>query len=157
MELILRIERNITVFLILSAGVLGLTQIIGRYLFNWGVVWGEGIIIMLTVWGALLASASILETKGHVVMDAVVQMLPSRIQKITLFLASILTSVFFIWLCYLSFKNLFFLVEYGGTSLHTYLPAWVEFIGVPISLALGVFHSLAQVVKGIRGFINNGN
>jgi TRAP-type C4-dicarboxylate transport system permease small subunit len=148
---LIRFEQWVIVLFILGAAFIGITQIILRYLFGLGFVWSDGIVIMLTIGGSLTAAACVIETKGHIAIDILVLKLPQNMQRFTEILAHLLTTIFLITLCLLSFSNIKFLFNFGGKSLITYLPAWVEFLVLPIPLSLMVIHSALHVIRSFKG------
>ena len=151
MSRLIRIERAVTVFLILAAASFSLITIIARYFFGLGFPWSDGIFVMLTIWGGLIASATIIDKRGHICMDAVISKFPSNMQRWLTLLGDLIATFFLLFLLTLSINQLVFLFYSGGNSLLTYLPAWIEFIGIPISLVFMVIHYLVHVFRGLKG------
>jgi TRAP-type C4-dicarboxylate transport system permease small subunit len=148
---LIRFEQSIIVLFILGAAFIGIIQIILRYLFGLGFVWSDGIVIMLTIGGSLTASATVIEKKGHIAIDILVQKLPQHMQRFMQIVANLLTTIFLLILCLLSFSHIKFLYNFGGESLITYLPAWVEFSVLPATLTLMVIHSALHVIRSFKG------
>ncbi|HET7629390.1 MAG TPA: TRAP transporter small permease subunit [Bacillales bacterium] len=151
MTYIMRLEKWLTTFCLLGAVALGIVQIIARYVFSTGWPWGNGIVVMLAVWGSLFAGAAAIESREHISIDIVMKAFPISWQSKINLIANLLTTLFVGTLCYFSIHYFFFLVEFGGTSLLTYLPAWVEFIGIPVSTFFMTIHGFRNVVSLIRG------
>jgi C4-dicarboxylate transporter DctQ subunit len=147
----MRLEKWLTTICLLGAVVVGIVQIIARYVFSTGWPWGNGIVVMLAVWGSLFAGAAAIESKEHISIDIVMKAFPPSWQNKINLIAHCLTTVFVATLCYFSINYFFFLVEFGGTSLLTYLPAWVDFLGIPVSTFFMTIHGVRNVVRSLRG------
>jgi TRAP-type C4-dicarboxylate transport system permease small subunit len=151
MKRLIKIEKSIAITFLLISGTFGLFNIFARYLFGLGWPWSDGIVVMFTIWGSLIASAIVIEQKGHIVIDVIIAKLKPPYHKIAVFVSNLITTTFLTILFLLSLNQLKFLLSFGGTSLQTYLPAWIEFIGVPFSLFLMVLHSTHRTIVSIRG------
>jgi TRAP-type C4-dicarboxylate transport system permease small subunit len=151
MKQLIKIEKMIAVTLLSIAGSFGMFNIFARYIFGIGWPWSDGIIVMFTIWGSFIASAVVIEQKEHIVIDAFIERLKPRLYKIAVIIANLLTIIFVSALLVLSLNHIKFLFDFGGTSLQTYLPAWLEFIGIPLSLLLMTFHSIHRTIATIRG------
>ena len=150
LELLVRIEGWLAGFLISAGATFGLLVIILRYFFGIGWPWTEGVVVMLTVWGALVAGATAIEKQEHISLDLVVKRLPPRLHKGVTVLAYLLTTLFVAALCWFSMNYVIFLFRTGATSIITSLPTWLEFLGVPVATLLMTIHGAHRTVSGLR-------
>lgn len=146
----MRIEGWLAAFLISFGAAFGLLVIILRYFFGMGWPWSEGIVVMLTVWGALLAGATAIEKREHISLDLAVRRLPLRLHNSVAVLAHLLTTLFVATLWWFSMNYVIFLYRTGATSVVTSLPTWVEFSGVPVATLLMTIHGVHHTVSGLR-------
>jgi TRAP-type C4-dicarboxylate transport system permease small subunit len=145
-----RVEGWAAAALIVGGATLGFVAIVLRYLFDIGWPWTEGIVVMLTVWGALLAGAVAIHEQAHLSLDLLVKRLPTRFQKPASVLRNLLTMAFTGILFVLSVNYWLFLIQSGSLSFVTYLPNWVPFSGVPVALLLMTLHSLYQIINDVQ-------
>lgn len=150
LKVLLKIERAFIVLLLSVAAVFEVFQIVARATTGVGWAWGNGVVVMLTIWACFLAGAVGIELGDHIALDIVAKRLPGRSRNVIQILVDILLLVFVGTLFAFSLNYLVFLTQFGGTSLNTYLPAWVEFLGVPVSACLMTIHSLHQLVLHVR-------
>ena len=80
------IWNRIELLLIGVLGALALTvgtfQVIGRYVNkNFAFIYGEEVVVYLTVWAVFLASSQLVRTDGHVRPDVILRILPPQGQR----------------------------------------------------------------------------
>ena len=77
-----RIERFLIGLLGAMAMLIGLVQVIGRYVApRYAISWAEEVIVYLIVWGIMLAASQLVRTDGHVRPDLVLRAVSPRIQR----------------------------------------------------------------------------
>lgn len=150
MNFVARLEGWLAAILIFAGGALGLMGIILRYLFGLTWPWTEGIVVVLTVWGALLAGAVAVHDNSHLSLDLLVKQLPTRLRQIALVFRHLAVVIFTGSLFLLSMNYWLFLFQAGSRSFVTYLPNWVTFSGLPVALLFMVIHSLYHTVNSLR-------
>jgi C4-dicarboxylate transporter, DctQ subunit len=77
-----RIERFLIGLLGAMAMLIGLVQVIGRYVApRYAISWAEEVIVYLIVWGIMLAASQLVRTDGHVRPDLVLRAVSPRVQR----------------------------------------------------------------------------
>lgn len=90
---------------VLTAMVLILTlvilaQIFWRYVLAWPLVWSEELSLILMCWTTFLGSALLMQSREHLAIDVFVALMPAPLARATAVLASVLITVFCIFLAY---------------------------------------------------------
>jgi C4-dicarboxylate transporter, DctQ subunit len=77
-----RIERFLIGLLGAMAMLVGLVQVIGRYIApRYAISWAEEVIVYLIVWGIMLAASQLVRTDGHVRPDLVLRAVSPNVQR----------------------------------------------------------------------------
>jgi C4-dicarboxylate transporter DctQ subunit len=77
-----RIERLLIGLLGAAALVVGALQVVGRYVDQrFAFIYGDEMIVYVTVWAVFLASSQLVRTDGHVRPDIVLRLLPPQAQR----------------------------------------------------------------------------
>ena len=77
-----KFERLLIGLLGAAAMLIGLVQVIGRYLApRYAISWAEEVIVYLIVWAIMLAASQLVRTDGHVRPDLVLRVASPRIQR----------------------------------------------------------------------------
>jgi C4-dicarboxylate transporter, DctQ subunit len=75
-------ERFLIGLLGAAAMLIGLAQVVGRYIApRYAISWAEEVIVYLIVWGIMLAASQLVRTDGHVRPDLVLRAVPPRVQR----------------------------------------------------------------------------
>lgn len=88
-------------------------QIVSRYFFKLPLVWSEEMALVLMLWITFLGAALLLESKEHISIDFLVEMMPHATQRTLEIVATVLLLVFNVALTYGSFL----VVEATRTSI----------------------------------------
>lgn len=100
-----RIERLLIGLLGAAALVVGLLQVIGRYVDpRLGFIYGEEIVIYVTVWAVFLATSQLVRSDGHVRPDIVLRLLPPQAQRVVEIFNCCVAIVFCIGLTWCGFQ-----------------------------------------------------
>jgi C4-dicarboxylate transporter DctQ subunit len=77
-----KVERFLIGLLGAAAMLVGLVQVVGRYIApRYAIFWAEEVIVYLIVWGIMLASSQLVRTDGHVRPDLVLRATAPRLQR----------------------------------------------------------------------------
>jgi C4-dicarboxylate transporter, DctQ subunit len=77
-----KVERFLIGLLGLAAMIIGLVQVVGRYVApRYAISWAEEVIVYLIVWGIMLAASQLVRTDGHVRPDLVLRAVSPRVQR----------------------------------------------------------------------------
>jgi C4-dicarboxylate transporter DctQ subunit len=150
-----RISSNVIsatiVILSLTALFIGTMQVVLRYAFNTGFPWSEGIFVMLTVWAMLIAGIRAARQGLHVRVDIGVLLLPPALRRIAegiAVFASIALSGYF---AYCGALYVHFVWSIDATSAEAYLPVWIIYLIVPVSMAGFCIRYLQRILLWRRG------
>lgn len=147
MRVLTHIESLVSFVLIMVALVLGLLQILLREAFHVGLVWGNGILVMLTVWAALIAASVGVERGAHISLDLLTDRLRGRTKRLVQMVTVALTLAFVLAILYYSVQYELFVAATGIDSISTYIPQWIEFLGVPVAMLLMAIHLGRQLLR----------
>jgi C4-dicarboxylate transporter DctQ subunit len=77
-----KIERGLIGILGAAAMLVGLAQVVGRYIApRYAISWAEEVIVYLVVWGIMLAASQLVRTDGHVRPDLVLRAVSPSVQR----------------------------------------------------------------------------
>jgi C4-dicarboxylate transporter DctQ subunit len=134
-----RIANNVVsaavVVLTLAALFIGTMQVALRYAFNTGFPWSEGIFVMLTVWAMLLAGIRTARDGLHVRVDVALMLMPPAVRAVAEGVAVIAAIALSGFYAYCGALYLHFVWSIDATSAETYLPVWVIYLVLPVSMA----------------------
>lgn len=119
-----------------AAAVLGMTEVLLRYLFATGIYWVEGVLIMLVVYAALVGASAGVRQNIHVRLDVLVAKLPP-LPRWWAYLTSDLLCLFFaLALWYFGILYLLQVIGFGEMNAETEMPEWVHYLAVPLGMGL---------------------
>jgi C4-dicarboxylate transporter DctQ subunit len=77
-----KVERFLIGLLGAAAMLVGLVQVVGRYIApRYAISWAEEVIVYLIVWGIMLAASQLVRTDAHVRPDLVLRAVSPRVQR----------------------------------------------------------------------------
>jgi C4-dicarboxylate transporter DctQ subunit len=77
-----KVERTLIGLLGAAAMLVGLVQVVGRYVApRYAISWAEEVIVYLVVWGIMLAASQLVRTDGHVRPDLVLRATSPQVQR----------------------------------------------------------------------------
>lgn len=110
------------------------SNVVGRYIFSYGLTWAEELSRFLFVWLTFLGAVLALTRKAHIGMDAIVSILPRQYAKIMKGIAIALTIVFFVVLAWQSISLIERSMSFKTPALG--IPRGYIYTIVPISSVL---------------------
>jgi len=148
-NIIQKFEGRCLVFLISCMLVLGLMQVISRFVIQQPIGWSEPMLTYMFVWSCFLGASLAVAKRAHFEVELFVDHLTPAMQKyIALFVHVLITlfSVVMVW------KGLI-LVEANQTQEMAAMPfsmVW-PYLVMPVSGLFVIIHSLTQVAKSLCG------
>lgn len=129
-----RIERTLVGALGAIAMLVGLVQVIGRYLFPaYAISWAEEVIVYLIVWGVMIISSQLVRTDGHVRPDLVLRLVGTKGQRWLETFNCIVALVFcagMIWYGTQIVASSWQLDEHSSTDFS--FPMWIYYTALPV-------------------------
>src|SRR3974390_3745536 len=133
-----RIEQFLIGLLGAMAMLIGLVQVIGRYVApRYAISWAEEGIVFLIVWGIMLAASQLVRTDGHVRPDLLLRAVPPRAQRwmeVTNCIAALLFCAGLAWYGWSIVETSWQLDERSSSDLQ--FPMWIYSAAVPTGALL---------------------
>jgi len=146
-----RIPYVLTGTLLLIAIGINFANVIARYFFFEAIFWAEEVLIYMTLWGVILACATITYQGLHIRMDLFSNMLRSPIKEIVGAFTALLMICASIYVVLQSYQVVGMFWQSGEVSITAEIPLTIPHIAVPIAfslMALGVVIRLRSYITG---------
>lgn len=115
-------EESFVSLLLVSMTLLVFAEVIARFLFNIGFLWMEEVTLTLGAWFVLFGASYGVKVGAHIGVDAFVQALPEKAQKITAIAAVLICLCYCSFFLYGSWNYLAKMYSIGITMEDVYLP-----------------------------------
>jgi TRAP-type C4-dicarboxylate transport system permease small subunit len=137
--------------LIFVAFVIGVMQVVLRYVFNTGFPWTEGIFITLTVWALLLSGGRAVRDGLHIRVDVFVMNLPAGMRRPIHFFANLVSLGLCVFYIYCGFLYTHFIWQINVISTDAYIPEWIIYAIIPLSMTVFMIRYLQVIWWSISG------
>lgn len=138
--------------LFLLAGAMLTYEVVARYFFTAPTIWAAELSQLCLIWGSLIGMAWLLGARRHIAVDAVVQLLPRSVRRVTEALAMAVVAVFSAWVVVYGWDIFLDSFERGRTTGSMLdLPAWVAELSVPFGFAMLFVQAVIEFFKAWRG------
>jgi len=144
------VETGVIVLLSSVALVLGVMQVVLRYVFNTGFPWTEAVFVTLTIWAMFFGGSRAVRDGVHVRVDVLAMVLPravGRFLDLLGMLASLALTSFFFY-CGLQYTQ--FVHQMGIRDIETNVPDAVTYAIVPITMAAFAIRYVILIVDWVR-------
>ena len=149
-----RIERLLVGLLGALAMVVGLVQVLGRYLFPaQAISWAEEVIVYLVVWAVMIVSSQLVRTDGHVRPDLVLRLVPPAGQRWMEAFNCLVALVFcggMVWYGWQIVDTSLMLDERSSTALAA--PMWIYYCALPAGGVLMTIRYLIRLYRYLFAF-----
>jgi TRAP-type C4-dicarboxylate transport system permease small subunit len=125
--------------------ILASSQIILRNLFDYGFTWGEPLLQQLVLWLGLMGAMIATRLDKHIVVDALLRILPPSGQRITAVGIKLGTSIVCGLLAYHSARMVIMDYEYQSMVFAS-TPAWIAESIMPIAFSVMSLRFLLQAI-----------
>jgi len=136
---------------LVAAGFVLTYSVIVRYFLKISTDWQDELSVFLIVGAVFMSSAAVQAFRGHVAIEAIVGLLPprvNRIRQIVVDLASLAFCAFFAWK---SWTLLYEAVDEGYHSGSTWAPPlWIPYLLMALGMTLLSIQILLQLVSELR-------
>lgn len=139
----------VLVFMLLAMALVLFAQIVFRYFFEMPLVWSEEMALVFMLWITFLGAALLLDSKEHISIDFLVEMMPQALQRGVAIFSAVLMLGFNVALTY----GAFLVVEATASSITPGMKisvAW-HYGGAMVGGLLLLMVSLDQLVETIKG------
>jgi C4-dicarboxylate transporter DctQ subunit len=149
-----RIERILVGLLGALAMLVGLVQVLGRYLWPaLAISWAEEVIVYLIVWAVMIVSSQLVRTDGHVRPDLVLRLVPPAGQRWLEAFNCIVALAFcggMVWYGWQIVETSWLLDETSSSGLA--FPMWLYYAALPAGGALMVMRYLVRLYRYLFRF-----
>ena len=144
-----RIEETLVGLLGLIALVIGLLQVVGRYIDPARAIsYAEEVIVYLIIWAIMIVSSQLVRRDGHVRPDLVLRLLPPRWLRLTEIFNCLVAIVFcasLVWYGYEIVDTSLLIDETSSTDLQ--FPMWIYYLALPVGSALMLVRYVMRLVR----------
>jgi C4-dicarboxylate transporter DctQ subunit len=148
------IEQTLAGLLGLCALVIGLVQVIGRYLTpQHAISYAEEVIVYLVIWAVMLTSSQLVRRDGHVRPDVVLRLMPPGAQRWMEAFNCLVAIVFcgaLVWYGWQIVATAQLLDERSSTDLQ--FPMWVYYLALPAGSVLMLLRYLIRLARFVLFF-----
>lgn len=144
-----RIPYVVTGTLFLIAITINFANVIARYFFFQAFYWAEEVLIYMTLWGVILACATITYQGRHIRMDLFSALMPSPIKEIVGAFTALLLICASIYVVIQSYVVVGMFWSSGEVSISASVPLTIPHFAVPLAFAL---MAVAVLIR-LRGYI----
>jgi C4-dicarboxylate transporter DctQ subunit len=143
------VERLLVGVLGLLALVVGMVQVVGRYVDPaHAISWAEEVIVYLVIWAIMIVSSQLVRTDGHVRPDLVLRLLPPGAQRVAEMFNCLVALAFcagMIWYGWQIVDTAMLLDERSSTGLE--FPMWIYYAALPAGGALMAVRYVMRLVR----------
>ena len=144
-----KVEETLVGLLGLIALVIGLLQVIGRYIDPARAIsYAEEVIVYLIIWAIMIVSSQLVRRDGHVRPDLVLRLLPPGVQRwVEIFncLVALIFCAGLVWFGWQIVDTSLLLDERSSTDLQ--FPMWIYYLALPVGSALMLVRYIMRLVR----------
>ncbi len=143
------VEQTLVGILGLLALIVGMVQVIGRYVDPAHAIgWAEEVIVYLVIWAIMIVSSQLVRSDGHVRPDLVLRLMPPQMQRwVEVFncLAALAFCAGLVWYGWTIVETASVLEETSSTDLG--FPMWLYYLALPAGSALMFVRYVIRLVR----------
>ncbi len=144
-----KIEQTLVGLLGACALIVGMVQIIGRYVAPAHAIgWAEEVIVYLMIWAIMITSSQLARTDGHVRPDLVLRVLRPQAQRVLEVFNCLIALAFcagMVWYGWEIVDTSLMLDERSSTGLE--FPMWIYYLALPTGGALMFVRYTMRIVR----------
>lgn len=123
-------------------------EVVARYFFVRPTIWAAELSQLCLIWGCLLAMAWVLDQRHHITVNAVVDLLPPRLQTACVTFSLVAIVVFSVIVTAWGWDIFWDSWQRGRTTGSLLdMPAWVAELSVPVGFALLTLQCVAELLR----------
>jgi len=147
-EIILKFEEIFAVALAFAMTAIIFIQVFSRSVLGDSLSWSEELGRYIFVWMTFIGASVALQRGAHLGIDALVQVLPKKLQNIF----ALVTYIFIFLLLLVMIKEGISLVEHTGMqrSPAMRMPMSWAYLAIPVSAVLMTVHTICKIISGVK-------
>lgn len=132
---------------------LTLAGVFMRYFVNRPIIWLEEIQLILFIWVAFFGSSVAFRLNAHIAIEVVVEMFPTRFQRIVEVVDSILVVFLLAFVVYIEYSRGMTLVRTGRSTNILRIPLYFNYFGVAVSCLFMLVNFIVQRIGLFRSWL----
>jgi C4-dicarboxylate transporter DctQ subunit len=144
-----RIEQTLVGLLGACALIVGMVQVVGRYVDpEHAISWAEEVIVYLAIWAIMIVSSQLVRSDGHVRPDLVLRVLPpqgQRVMEVFNCLAALTFCGGMVWYGWQIVEASWMLDERSSTGLE--FPMWIYYAALPTGGGLMAVRYIMRLIR----------
>ncbi|MCC8183427.1 TRAP transporter small permease [Cloacibacillus porcorum] len=153
-EKLMKIEECIVAVLLFIMTIAIFVAVVERFVIQLGLTWVEEFARYLSVWAAFVGAGLAVKKGAHIGIEAFVQILPKRAQKIDTLAVDIVGILFSVIVTWIGVGFIFKLSTAGTVSPALGVPITWAYAAVPFGCALMAAHYLIKFLVGLSDLIS---
>jgi TRAP-type C4-dicarboxylate transport system permease small subunit len=139
---------------LVAGGIVLSYSVVTRYFLRWSTDWQDEMSVFLILGAVFMSSAAVQARRGHVAIEAIVGLLPPRVNQVRMFLVDVATLAF---CAYFPWKSWLLLAE-AWTGGYRSSSTWQPPLWIPYSLmTAGMALLSVQVALQVVGYFRRGD
>jgi len=110
----------------------------------------DEIAMFLVIWITFIGMAHATRNGRHVMMSALLDIFPKKVQKILVVTNCITSSVVMFYMTYISFRYIQYVYFWNHVTTSLRIPYWIVYFIAPIGFSMSGLYYLLAIVKNIQ-------
>ncbi|MEI3612652.1 TRAP transporter small permease [Pseudogracilibacillus sp. SO30301A] len=144
------LEKGLVVILIPAMLLAMVFDIFFRYFLNSPLVWAQEIALYTFVWSSFLGASMSIKVKEAVAVTLFIDKMPSKIRNVLILVGLIASTIFAIYIFYLSITWIMDPSILLQKTITTQIPIVYMYLSIPISLLFMSVHFIHWFIEAIR-------
>jgi len=133
------INQSIATFGITAGVALAFGNVVARFVFDASLTWAAELTVFLFLWSAFFGAAYCFKKDAHIAVTIILDLLPSKLAKISLIVSHLITICFLLAVSYYGYEYIELVIELEERSIDLDIPMWIPYLVIPISFAFAAF------------------
>src|SRR5690625_2486380 len=143
-NIIEKIEKGISVVLIVAITLVLFCNVIYRYFLNDPIFWANEASIFMMAWLTFLGGSLGLKYRSQASITFLVGRITGKNKRVISIITHIIILIFIVYLLYISYDWIFSLSSTKSSAMR--IPMWIPYLSVPVGLTFAFIHLLDQLI-----------
>ena len=145
-----KIEKSLSIILMLSMAIIVTLAVAFRYVLNSPLSWAGEVSVFLLIWISFIGGSLGLKYQSQAAVTIVLDYAPLKIKKSILISGHIIMLLFLVLLIFYSFIWITSPSVAFQKSTAMLLPMWIPYLAVPLGLTFSAIHLLSNLVDIVK-------